>query len=623
MRQKGGCSVKAVFPVSTYGVAFMGERGYPAPLACGQRGRGDMPMPKSAVVRVEGVNFETTLLDTDDLSTIRGGSLTLLALGVWLRYQLMRVLGDLAGADDGSPMVKEVSSGASHCALLFDYPAAVALDDVASRLRKAMVTQPSEDQWREACRLAQWAEPPVGDPVPAFAHVTTVLDCVPCPDGVDPFAQAKCGPDSALRPLAPVLCQAEARNHARQFRQWTVDPLPMDCSTTTAGVLDRFGRPGTEPLHRADRTSRAVWSKRQYGRCARQTFYDWELFNGDLGPQTNPMAGQFQVTDSFVEIVNSSGLPKPDDLPLSVQSKIAVFYADGNGFGAIRDDVGVQSFSQQLKTMRRELLRGLLRWWCDQASDPDVGGYFAVSNVKSQLPRLRFETLLWGGDEMMFVLPGWLALPFAETFDRLAQGWTLSGHSLTHAMGMVIADGKTPIRQLSALARASADAAKAAGLRQNNTLTIDVFESQSPPDKPEDLARLREASYGVPGDGVALASRLAIPLANPEGTLQGSVHGLATVKQEFPRSQLYAALQEARRSAEPLAQTSVALEKRLSAYAQRMGKNLDEVLWRHRLPSCDGERSKALDVALICALWDYLPGDWARRAMGVQTKEGV
>ena len=185
------------------------------------------------VIRAEGVNFAATLDDTQDLSTIRGAGLALLALSAAVKAGL-----EEAGAHD----IKLVFSGASQAAFGFLVEAGGAETvrlTVLQRLR----------------RLGPRGEP--------FPHLSFVVDVVE-------------GEDEIL---------AEARNHGRQFREWTV-PLPD--FTKGAPEFDYFDRmrpatqrvklpPGKLPGEKiADaieqRLSPSTAARHEFGRKMRQGF---------------------------------------------------------------------------------------------------------------------------------------------------------------------------------------------------------------------------------------------------------------------------------------------------------------------------------------------------------------
>jgi hypothetical protein len=165
---------------------------------------------------------------------------------------------------------------------------------------------------------------------------------------------------------------------------------------------------------------------------------------------------------------------------------MALVYADGNGFGAIRTKVGAERFSETVVELRRGLLRRVLAWFRSGLVQPRC---FAIA-AEARLPQLRLETLLWGGDELMFVMPSWLAFAFVEGFFAATRDWSIDGRRLTHTLGLVICHYKTPIRQARALSHDIADKIKqSATIGSGNVVGIEIFESSMPPE--DDLSSHR------------------------------------------------------------------------------------------------------------------------------------
>ncbi|MGH8499011.1 MAG: hypothetical protein ACRERV_09430 [Methylococcales bacterium] len=74
---------------------------------------------------------------------------------------------------------------------------------------------------------------------------------------------------------------------------------------------------------------------------------------------------------------------------------------------------------------------------------------------------IRFETLLWGGDEMLFVLPAWLGFEFLQYFFEHSSRWAcVGGERLTHSAGLVFCHAKSPIHRIRKLAQSLADSMK-------------------------------------------------------------------------------------------------------------------------------------------------------------------
>jgi len=91
----------------------------------------------------------------------------------------------------------------------------------------------------------------------------------------------------------------------------------------------------------------------------------------------------------------------------NLNDKVAVVYFDGNGFGGIqsrrvKSSQDQQAFDKAIKKLRATFLTDWLSYLNSDQSDR----HFAPpSRQTNDLAALRFETLLWGGDEMLFVVP--------------------------------------------------------------------------------------------------------------------------------------------------------------------------------------------------------------------------
>ena len=506
------------------------------------------------LLRAEGVNFGATMFDTNDISTIRGASLALAGLNRTIRDALARA---------GARNVEERFSGASQCLFGFEAPGGDA-EAVATAVRAALLNADPKEPWR---------------------HLAVMVDALPAEDE-----------RAGERRL-------EARNKAQQLRRFSVPALPFSTQPRRPDPFEGIqpgtvptrlprgkvlgGAPGGEGAAAAD-LAPSVAARRRYGRTARQSFYRDEL---------GEAAASVRVTESIQDIVHRP----PEGLPLSVASKIAVVYADGNRFGAVRDAIGSPAFSTAIVPLRRALLGRIVAWLGSAPGDPALTVW-----DEADKPALRFETLLYGGDEFMVVLPAWLAASFVEGFFAHTAEWSAGGQRLTHAVGVAIAGAKTPIRQLRTIAKSAADIAKEARLRAADSVTFEVFESVAPPDTP--LANLRTAQYGRHEEG-ALARRIALP-----GHAFAEARRLiARLKGEdgsegFPRSQIYAALRAVR--AQPggagffSEKSDEAVEAALERYAARAGADRSVGIGELRLPGFE-PRGRALDLALIAGLWDY------------------
>ncbi len=282
-----------------------------------------------------------------------------------------------------------------------------------------------------------------------------------------------------------------ARNRFRQFQQPTLalpglnkDPDAGPCAWDNLRPMVNDGewvkRLGAA---RQPNTSLSVALRHDYGR--RQKKRDFILHETGL---------EVQVSDDLHKIAKA---PEFGNL----HNKLAVIYLDGNGFGKVQRECSspntLRDFDEQIRGLRREFLRKLV----ERAAEDE---YFVDSDTNKDRA-LRLEILLWGGDEMAFIVPAWKGFETLQFFFRHSKGWefTVKGnsgepvvtHPLTHAAGLVFCQVKTPIQRMQALAEELANSVKAApGGRTGNYFDYLALESI---DIPGELpGRIRANRYG-------------------------------------------------------------------------------------------------------------------------------
>ncbi|WP_321337179.1 hypothetical protein [Breoghania sp.] len=563
-------------------------------------------MPTRWMVRAEGVNFTTTLADTEDLSITRGASLALLQIGTYVE----EVLRSCAG----TAKVEKVFSGASQCLYQVELPTPES--DFPIRL-KAQAAALLADQ-----RANRKRKPEISPP---FTHLCLLVDAAPLND------DSKKG-----REMASI--HAEALNRGAQLRNWSLPPIGRKAPTNRLDPFDRLrpalaevtlpaGKIGDAgplvPVRTSeDKNSETVSAapssieRRAFGREQRRAFYVEELKDSseDRGDNFTLPEG-LTFTDSLQAIasapfpVSGSG----EGIPLSAQDKVAVIYCDGNAFGSALEKAGPKAFSRKLKAYRREFLAAVLNWYAKGHASPCRDAFSIRTDREIQL---RLETLLWGGDEFIFVVPSWLASEFVRGFFEISKDWEIEGQRLTHALGIVIAGVKTPIRLMRARAEEIANLAKDAGLRTQNTATFEVFESLAPPDL--SIRNTREGLFGISGEDEQKS--LSRSLAYPGSCFSEAVDMMTTLKDgardrdPFPRTQLYAALQAA---LETGGLTSTEANERAAAelrtYIDRMGESKGLTLDQLAPPSASSETGLAVNLARLVTLWDFVGFDFGSR----------
>ena len=210
--------------------------------------------------------------------------------------------------------------------------------------------------------------------------------------------------------------------------------------------------------------SQSVTLRRKKGIPLRGAFYQREL--GRKTALQEPLSiyvDQGRFTDHFDELTRFDQGYK-DILPPGLDHKMAVFYADGDGFGDIAagcdEPCDLRQWDQAVQSARRNFLRKLI----ERIETHPFGRLAGAVNDKgvTEPDRLRIETLMWGGDELLIVLPAWLALEAAQLFFEACRIEWPAGQPRQHSAALVFAHHNAPIGPLKNLASSLADTAKVA-----------------------------------------------------------------------------------------------------------------------------------------------------------------
>ena len=433
------------------------------------------------LVHIEGVSFEETVSDVNDLATQRGASLALL--------EAPKVLIRCAEARLGAK-VDEVFTGASIGRYLLQTDKTAV--EVESLLRDIAVHPVAG----------------TGALEPILPYLRFVVAAV------DP---EECGGDMAT---ARRIVVAKARR--AQLQEPTV-AAPSPAGHTRLCALNPM-----LPAASCDEPySASIEARREYGRWRKQSFYE-DLYV------------RLPEGDVFARQMDDLVREPAGHVAETVRNKVAHIYLDGNDFTRIRERMIAEAespleaeseFAVFVSARRRDLLQRLI---------DDLGGcddMFVAAGDEGRV--FRWETLLWGGDEAAFVAPAWTLPRLLKLLaEELARGWTFRGTTLTHKCGIHVGDRKTPIALARRLAEALADASKR---KDSNTVQIMVSESIGPPVDvtridPDTLREYRERLYGA-GDPEHFTLDL--------GQVDTFVQGLRTVQDMpggLPRSQLYGVL---------------------------------------------------------------------------------
>lgn len=379
------------------------------------------------LLRVEGVNLDAVMADTDQISVIRGSSLLLRAAVVELaeKEDFLTVSGHL----------ETISKGASVGLFRGILNGSASIDDVVGE-------------------LGGWLSSHVN-----YQYLTFVVDAVP-----------EQGDFRQLRE------QLIAKNRIRQLQQvslalpeWNDSPRVVACELDGA-------RPAIKPFSKRGKSlavSASFYQRFEYGRNQRSQFYEDE-------------------TGLTVEVTSDFKALSEDPTQGNRHNKIALIYWDGNSFGDIQREhcttvAAQQAFDEHIGQLRRNFLTALIHY---AEKDPAF---------QTEDGELRLEVLMWGGDEILLVVPAWKGLDVLELFYRLTAGAEYEGAPLTHAGGIVFSQANTPIYRLRKLAESLANELKTvikqadSPLQTQNAFDYLILESMDFPVEP--LGALRQRQY--------------------------------------------------------------------------------------------------------------------------------
>lgn len=372
-------------------------------------------------LRVEAVNLSNSVYDTNDISTIRGGGFLILDAVNQLR-------------DDRDPAnakrfhyLKHISTGAS--AGIFEVENGMTGD--------------------EACKKVLDAVNKAVD-----GHATFVAS----------WAMADTSEKDWFNRIQETLL---AQNRWKQFQQLTVpwgegwngasggfDACEINGISPACLVVDKDPK---KPGDKGKKISGAVDFRRKNGRTLRQKIYEIIFKNIPVEQKPDPT---ILYTDDLEELSKDAGMGNLD-------GKIAFIYMDGNKFTKIRDqkvdnDEKLTEFDKTVQDNFRNPMLAALISEMQKADQTDSTYWFHDKDAKKKEEeyKLRLETLLWGGDELEWVVPAWNGWEVLNRFYELSKSVEFHGIPLTHGAGIVFCHHTAPILEIRQMAHDLADMAK-------------------------------------------------------------------------------------------------------------------------------------------------------------------
>lgn len=386
-------------------------------------------------LRMEGVNLSNFVYDTQDLSTVRGGGLLLLdAVDRVEKYLKTEKI-----ATSVTPITTGASSG------LFEFVA--------------------EDGEKVRGKIEDFLNADL-----QLKHATFMVDVIEAGKG-DEFSDKKeklIAMNRWRQMQSPSLAVPSAETN--RYKPCTIDLV----RPSKHDVFDKDGK-------LIDTLSESVKQRRDYGTSQKRGDFYTTGLRASLSTYRN--AEEITQKELFKEAeTNAAGLQNTppqftnnlDELSSNkdfgnLHNKIAVIYADGNSFGKLQqkfDKDTQKRFDLLLKAYRSSFLLKLLAKMQHDDNWKNVDKY-------------RIETLLWGGDEFMLVVPAWKGWETLQLFYEVSgrdqngdpqqptkwyfkykQKGTEITRDLTHSAGLVFCHHNAPIHRIKTLAHDLAETCK-------------------------------------------------------------------------------------------------------------------------------------------------------------------
>jgi hypothetical protein len=380
------------------------------------------------LLRMEAVNFDWSCYDTQDISTIRGGSFLLRDAHELLKTALKEAM------NGGEPLIVEASQA------VFTFEASD--DREAKRIRRNVELALTRHE--------------------RLRHATFVVDVVgDGQNGDDPGPLHRLRAHNRWRQFqqptlaVPDAVTAEQIQEAQAKYQGAERKLPRNLPTPGKFCDTDFVRPalhisptGTD----ASWCSESVFRRREYGKSKKREFYSKEAgaaaneleFTNDLNQLTSRRVGD-----------HSNNKDPLDHL----DNKLALIYLDGNKQSEMAATYGkdrMKCFRERILKWQREFLVSLLGEMTSlgsSAQGPCAAGNDWFWHEDGQ-ERARVEVLLWGGDDIVLAVPAWQGWKTVRLFFEHVTGangkepWKFGDEKLTYAAGMVFCHHNAPIQRM-------------------------------------------------------------------------------------------------------------------------------------------------------------------------------
>jgi len=403
---------------------------------------------------------------------------------------------------------------------------------------------------------------------PKLKHATFVIDTLPAGKTFNEDKEKLLALNRWQQMQSPTLIVPENDQQNQEYPLCAIDHVRPSATCDEKG----HGKPIV---------SESVFQRRNYGRKQKQDFYKQQTGIKKLPGFVSDLT---ELTD--------------DKKRGNLNGKMAVIYLDGNSFGKIQREIckgddakdALQLFDEDIKTKRRDFLHDLL----NDTIDKSEWTYRDES-------KHRLEILLWGGDEILLVVPAWLGWWTLDYFFRKSKDWEFPDpnsdddkvYPLTHAAGLVFCHHNAPIHRIRNLAEQLGNLVKdkeddkgnKVG-RETNYVAYQVLESFDYAG--EDLELFRNKRCGKS----ALKSDDLIISGNEMNKV---LYAMEPIKRAIPKGKAYAIVQA-------LINTPTEADELIDEAAIQLNATVSQEF--EKLRSCFGEG--ATFWLHLIELWDYI-----------------
>lgn len=416
-------------------------------------------------LRVEAVNLGNFVYDTSNLSTIRGGGVLLLDAMDFVEKEINNLL--LSLAPDSEEVKREQD-------MLTKEINAIKHDNTLSKNEKEVkkkIVREKKKQAEQAARAgeceaitkgASWGLFKIDASPHAVCGLTEKVEKA--------FNASKCYKHATFvinlyeadRDEEYTSCRSKAQTLNR-WQQLQKPSIAICREGKDICTYDKV-RPAEKKSSRNEYLSESVYCRRKYGKKIKQDAKEFYVKRTENATLTS-----LELTNDFNELSSC----EPDSKLGNLGGKIAFIYIDGNKFGKRQQDCKEipqqRDFDQKTRKGREKLLNEILIQITANKANHD---WFHDE-------KLRLETLLWGGDEIIWVVPAWQGWWMMNEFYKLAQEHIcLPDEKLYHGASLVFCNHKAPIQTIDTLARSLADGfAKIPPFKKRNMIAYQVLES--------------------------------------------------------------------------------------------------------------------------------------------------